>query len=86
MRKLTLNAEETVIEDAKRIAREQGASVSSLFARWVRSFASPEPSSITIPTNSITARATGIAQLPDGLSEKDILADALAEKYGIPSR
>ena len=82
MKKLTLSADEAVIQDAKRIAREQGTSVSSLFARWVRSLSGPRQRRGKVPANSITARATGIARLPEGQSEADVLADALIEKYG----
>jgi hypothetical protein len=82
MKKLTLSADESVIEEAKRIAHEQGTSVSALFSRWVRSLAHRRQASVRIPANSIAARARGIARLPRGQSEKDVLADALAEKYG----
>ena len=81
MKKLTLNAEESIIEEAKRIAREQGTSVSALFSRWIGTLARRKQAS-SIPTNSIAARARGIARLPEGQSEKDVLADALADKYG----
>ncbi|MBN1912045.1 MAG: hypothetical protein JW818_20150 [Pirellulales bacterium] len=81
MKKLTLNAEESVIEEAKRIAREQGTSVSALFSRWIGSLAHRKQAN-PIPANSIAARARGIAQLPQGQSEKDVLADALTDKYG----
>ena len=80
MKKLTLNAEESVIEEAKLIAREQGTSVSALFSRWIGFLAHRKQAS-RIPANSITARARGVAQLPQGQSEKDVLADALTEKY-----
>lgn len=82
MKKLTLNAEETVIEDAKRIAREHGTSVSSLFAGWIRSLTGSGQARTKVPANSITARATGVARLPEGQSPDDVLADALMEKYG----
>ncbi len=82
MKKIILLVEERVADDAKRIAREQGTCVSSLFARWVRSLAGTKQAKTKIPANSITARATGIARLPEGQSEKDIVVDALVEKYG----
>ncbi len=81
MKKLTLNAEESVIEEAKRIAREQGSSVSALFSRWIVSLTHREQAG-AIPANSIAARARGMARLPQGQSETDVLADALTEKYG----
>ena len=82
MKKLTLSADASVIEDAKRIAREQGTSVSALFTRWIRSLTHRTQARTTIPAKSIAARARGIARLPQGESEKDVLADALTEKYG----
>ena len=81
MKKLTLNADEAVIDQAKRIASEQGTSVSSLFSRWIGALAHGKREKTKIPANSIAAKARGVARLPKGQSEKDVLADALTEKY-----
>jgi hypothetical protein len=36
-----------------------------------------------IPPDSVTARLTGIVTLPADRSDRDLLTDALAERYGI---
>lgn len=86
MKKLTLNADEAVIEEAKRIAREQGTSVSALFSRWIGALAHGKQGKTRIPKNSIAARARGIVRPSPGQSGEDVLADALLEKYGVDRR
>lgn len=81
MKKLTLNAEPEVIEQARKVAEAQGTSISSMFARIVRFLArreSPQP-----PIGRLTRKASGLAKLPRKKSEREILEDALAEKYGL---
>ena len=80
MKKLTLSADPEVIEQAKRLADETGTSVSSLFERLVRLLARKRPGKK--PLGRITRKATGLVALPRDKSEKDVLAEALAEKYG----
>ena len=84
MTKLTLSVNEDVVEQAKRIARRNGTSVSAMFGRFVRglSMKQQEPDT-SIPAGSIAARATGIIKLPNGESARDVLTDALMDKYGI---
>lgn len=80
MNKLTLNADPEVIADAKRIAGETGTSVSSLFERFIRLLARRRPQRAKI--GPLTRRATGVVKLPRGKSDRDIVAEALADKYG----
>jgi hypothetical protein len=91
--------DEEVIEAAKRVAAEEGTSVSAMFSRIVRAMAyrkggataiGPRTRSVTgiartddIPPDSIAARATGFVSLPEGKTWRDVLTDALLEKYGI---
>jgi hypothetical protein len=82
MRKLTLSAEADVIEQAKRLAAEQKTSVSAMFARFIRGVARRGKSSGAIPKSSIAVRATGVVSLPRGKAPRDILVEALEEKYG----
>jgi hypothetical protein len=80
MTKLTLSVEEDVVEKAKRIARANGTSVSSMFSNFVLSMAAARKPSFEI--GPITRRAMGIAKLPPGKDYKELLAEALEAKYG----
>jgi len=80
MTKLTLSVEESVVRQAKRIAHANGTSVSSMFSRFVQSLAASRgPASRIGP---ITRKLTGIVKLPAGKDYKELLAEALEEKYG----
>ena len=81
MKKLTLNAEPEVIDEARRLAEAQGTSVSSLFARIVRFLARREGKQL--PIGRLTRSASGLIKLPPGKSEREVLEDALVEKYGL---
>jgi Family of unknown function (DUF6364) len=78
--KLTLSADEEIVKRAKRLAKEQGTSVSALFERFVRG-ATEEPKKRKI--GPLTRKATGLAKLPKGKSDREILEEALMEKYGL---
>jgi hypothetical protein len=82
MKKLTLSADEEIIEQAKRIAERERTSVSAMFARFVRSVGRRDKRAKDIPANSIATRATGFLALPKGKTPRDVLAEALLEKYG----
>jgi hypothetical protein len=81
MKKLTLNAEPEVIEQARRLAEAQGTSVSSLFARIVRFLARRDGD--RPPIGRLARSASGLAKLPPGKSEREVLEEALIEKYGL---
>ena len=81
MKKLTLSMDEETIEQAKRIAAEQGTSVSAMFSRLVRAMALRKGKKIEI--GPITRRATGLAKLPAGKTDKELLEEALIDKYGL---
>ena len=81
MTKLTLSVDEAVVEHAKRIAERNGTSVSAMFTQFVRSMA--EPPSDRDKIGPLTRKATGLAQFPDGKSDRELLEDALAEKHGL---
>jgi hypothetical protein len=81
MKKLTLNADPEVIEQARRLAKAQGTSVSSMFARIVRFLARRDGE--RPPIGRLTRKASGLVKLPPGKSEREILEDALIEKYGL---
>ncbi len=78
--KLTLSADRELLARAKKLAAEEGTSLSSMFARMLeavlrerRKAGRPGP---------LTRKATGLARLPRGKSDSELVADALADKYG----
>jgi hypothetical protein len=81
VKKLTLNADPEVIEEARRLAAAQGTSVSSLFARIVRFLARQEGK--RRPIGRLARKASGLAKLPPGKDERNVLEDALIDKYGL---
>lgn len=81
MKKLTLNAEPEVIEQARRLADAQGTSVSSLFARIVRFLAQRDGHRLLV--GRLTRSASGLVKLPRGENERDVLEKALVEKYRV---
>jgi hypothetical protein len=79
--KLTLSVEIPLIEEAKRLAAERHTSVSAMFARFLRSVTAPDPRCVP-SLGPITRKASGIARLPTGRSDRDLLEDALLDRYG----
>lgn len=82
MKKLTLSVDEETIEDAKRLAGERGTSVSAMFRRLVRAMAHKERKRVEL--GPITKRATGLVDLPSDRSDRELLEEALEERYGPP--
>jgi len=80
MTKLTLSIDEGIVEKAKEIAQANGTSVSAMFSQFVQSMAN-RPKDFKI--GPITRKLSGIVKLPPGKDYKELLSDALAEKYGI---
>jgi hypothetical protein len=81
MTKLTLSVEEDVVEKAKHIAAANKTSVSAMFSQFVHSMADSRGRGPKI--GPLTRKLTGVAKLPPGKDYKEVLADALAEKYGV---
>jgi hypothetical protein len=81
MAKLTLNADREVIEQAKRVAAQRQTSVSALFSRIIRALADSRDKDRTM--GRLARRASGVISLPKGRSHKDVLGDALRDKYGL---
>jgi hypothetical protein len=79
MKKLTLSMEEGVIRQAKRIAAEQGTSVSAMFSNMVRLMARKRGEEIGI--GPLTREAMGLVDLPEGKTDRELLEEALAEEY-----
>lgn len=81
MKKLTLSADDEVIDLAKRLAQRHRTSVSGMFSRFILALSRREKAE-GVPPGSIAARAAGTVRLPKGKSTRDVLTDALLDKYG----
>ena len=81
MTKLTLSVEEAVVENAKQLAERNRTSVSALFSQFVRSLSKPRGDTGKI--GPLTRKLSGAIELPPGKDYKELLAEALADKYGI---
>jgi len=81
MKKLTLNADPDVIEEAKHLAEQTGTSVSSMFERFVRLLAMQRRDKRSF--GPLTRKASGMIALPKRRSERQVLEDALLEKHGL---
>jgi len=79
MTKLTLSADPELVAEAKRLAEDAGTSLSAMFGRWVR--AALREKAGGQPPGPLTRRACGLVRLPPGKSDRELLEEALAEKY-----
>jgi hypothetical protein len=82
MRKLTLSADEDVIRLAKRLAAREKTNVSAMFANFIRMLTRAQERLSAVPADSIAARAAGFIALPKGKTPRDVLTEALLERYG----
>ena len=83
MQKLTLSAPPEVIARAKRLASRRRTSVSAMFVEYVSALSRQEKPPLDVPPDSIAARMTGIITLPKGKTPRDVITEALMEKYDI---
>lgn len=83
MPKLTLSTDSKTIAQAKRLAAQNHTSVSAMFTRIIRGMTRQTKKADDIPADSLTAQLTGIIKLPKGKTERDVITDALMEKYGL---
>lgn len=81
MTKLTLSVEEAVVEKAKQIAKANDTSVSAMFTQFVLSMAAGESRPLKI--GPLTRKLIGILKVPADKSYKDLLTEALMDKYGL---
>ena len=80
MTKLTLSLDKRVAEEAKRLAKRSGRSVSAMFSQFLLAMSRAEEASPDI--GPLTRKASGLVSLPEGKTEREVLEEALIEKYG----
>ena len=81
MTKLTLSADKQLVEEAKKLAEEEGTSLSSMFARFLNAVLRGRQK--REQPGPLTGKATGLVKLPANKSDRDLLEEALSEKYGL---
>ena len=81
MIRLTLSLDERVAEEAKRLAKQSGRSVSAMFSHFVLAMSRVEKTSPNI--GPLTRKASGVVSLPKGKTEREVLQEALLEKYAL---
>ena len=81
MTKLTLSADRELIREAKRLAAQEGTSLSGLFSRMLRSMARARAAHEAF--GPLTRKATGLVRLPDEAQDEQLLEDALARKHAV---
>jgi hypothetical protein len=77
--KLTLTMEDTVINSAKRYARDNGKSLSDIVENYLKSIANREEAIAELSPK--VTRLMGILKVPEDFDYKKELGDALTEKY-----
>jgi len=79
--KLTLSADKDLIRQAKKLAAENGTSVSAMFAGLLRTMIRAHGAQE--PTGPLTRKATGLIHLSSSKDDERLVEDALATKYGM---
>jgi plasmid stabilization system protein ParE len=79
--KLTLSADKDLIRQAKKLAAENGTSVSAMFAGLLRTMIRTRGAQE--PTGQLTRKATGLIRLSSSKDDERLVEDALAAKYGM---
>ena len=79
---LALSMDEDVVARARRLAKVRNTSISRLFVSFVCLMEQSATAKTELPP--LTKRALGLAKgdLPSDWDYKDVLTDALVEKYG----
>ncbi|MCX2474228.1 DUF6364 family protein [Pedobacter sp. MC2016-05] len=78
--KLTLTIEDTVIDSAKKYARQKGKSLSDIVENYLKSISVSEESVQTLSPR--VAKLMGSVKLPEDFDYKKELAKVLKEKHG----
>ena len=79
--KLTLSIQKQTVKDIKRLAKEQGTSVSAMFERFARAVATDRKT--RHPIGPLTKSVSGILKSPKNKTDRALLEDALMEKYDL---
>jgi hypothetical protein len=79
--KLTLSVDKDIVKDVKRLAKKQGTSVSAMFENYARAIT--HSTRRERPLGPLTQKASGMLKVPPEKSYRQLLEEALLEKYGL---
>jgi hypothetical protein len=79
MKKLTLSVDPAIIEHAKRLAKQNNTSVSTMFERMIRLMSNRPAGRAAL--GPITRKVSGVISLPRGKSSRQMLEEALVRKH-----
>lgn len=77
--KLTLTMDDTVIDSAKKYARQKGKSLSGIVENYLKSISTHEAT--TEELSPKVARLKGVIKLPEDFDYKKEIGNALVKKY-----
>ena len=77
--KLTLTMEDTVIDSAKKYARQKGKSLSDIVENYLKSISTPTDTAAELSPKVL--KMMGVIKLPQDYDYKKELGNALAKKY-----
>lgn len=78
--KLTLSADRELIRRAKKVAAKNGTSLSAMVSNYLSTLTAEEKE---FQPGPLSRQATGLAKVPKGKSDRELLEEALSEKYGL---
>ena len=82
--KLTLSGEKSTIELAKKLARERHTSVSAMFLSYISALARGQNTDLEEEDiHPLARQALGMAKFSDPRSDRELMEEALMEKYGL---
>ena len=82
--KLTLSADGNIVRKFKRYAKGRNTSVSALVGKYMASQVESEKEDLDLDKlPPLTRSALGIAKLPEGKTDRELLEEALMEKFGL---
>ena len=84
--KLTLSVDEQVVGWARELSRQRSSSISSMFSRYIQALKQSESKAVSAGPLTREALALGRAvrrRISTDFDEKEVLTQALADKYGV---
>jgi len=82
MNKLTLSVNQTVIDEAKEYAKSSGKSLSRIVEEYLKSLSKSDKVKKSKSAHKLVMELKGSVRMPEEFtSYKDVLQDALMEKY-----
>jgi len=79
--KLTLSVDEDVIAQAKVFAKKQGKSLSAIIENYLKLMTHSEPKKDEKPLSGSLKKLAGSLKVPDDFDYKEVITQALMEKY-----